>query len=244
MDSQTQIKTLTDVAVDMPITGVTQYLDAGSPINKLVWLPAIIVTALITTVMVILVTSPQAKLQTKDNSDPLNFIRVKQQEVVKTREFKTEKSTPPRAPVAPALDVAATSQNVQIEKIPVKLAALPEGHVSVNAGFGFGLGTGMQVGNFQETEYLPLVKIAPAYPQSGLNYNIEGYCTVEFTVTPKGTTRDIRVLEDQCTHAIFMRPSIMAAKKFRYQPRIVDGKAIEVHGIVNRFNYTIVKKRW
>jgi protein TonB len=47
------------------------------------------------------------------------------------------------------------------------------------------------------------------------------------------------VIEDQCTSSLFYRASVQAALKFKYKPRVVDGQAIEVPGVQNKFTYEI-----
>ncbi|WLG92809.1 energy transducer TonB [Pseudomonas cucumis] len=86
-------------------------------------------------------------------------------------------------------------------------------------------------------QYLPLSKEAPDYPQRALDKNIEGDCTVEYTVNPQGRIENPKVL-DGC-HPLFMRPSLAAANTFRYQPRIVDGHAVAVPAVRNTFHYRI-----
>ncbi|NBB34504.1 energy transducer TonB [Pseudomonas sp. BC115LW] len=86
-------------------------------------------------------------------------------------------------------------------------------------------------------QYLPLSKEAPDYPQRALDKNIEGDCSVEYTVNPQGKVENPRVL-DGC-HPLFMRPSLAAANTFRYQPRLVDGRAVAVPAVRNTFHYRI-----
>ena len=56
-------------------------------------------------------------------------------------------------------------------------------------------------------------------------------------MTAAGTTRDVKVIKDRCTSSIFYRPSIEAAQRFKYKPRIIDGVAVEVEGVLNMFHY-------
>lgn len=86
-------------------------------------------------------------------------------------------------------------------------------------------------------QYLPLSKEAPDYPQRALDKNIEGDCTVEYTVNPQGLIEHPTVLEG--CHPMFMRPSLAAANTFRYQPRIIDGRAVAVPAVRNTFHYRI-----
>lgn len=86
-------------------------------------------------------------------------------------------------------------------------------------------------------QYLPLSKQAPDYPQRALDKNLEGDCSVEYTVNPQGKVENPKVL-DGC-HPLFIRPSLAAANTFRYQPRIIDGQAVAVPAVRNTFHYRI-----
>lgn len=90
---------------------------------------------------------------------------------------------------------------------------------------------------FDSRQYMPLSKEAPEYPERALDKNIEGDCSVEYTVNPQGRVENPKVL-DGC-HPLFIRPSLAAANTFRYQPRIVDGKAVAVPAVRNTFHYRI-----
>jgi len=84
-----------------------------------------------------------------------------------------------------------------------------------------------------ENDYLPINRIAPKYPSFAVKRRITGYCTIEYTVTTTGTTIDHVAVD--CPKKVFIKPSIEAAKKFLYEPRTENGKAIEVVGVRNRF---------
>lgn len=90
---------------------------------------------------------------------------------------------------------------------------------------------------FDSRQYQPLRKEAPDYPERALDKNIEGDCSVEYTVNTQGRVENPKVL-DGC-HPLFMRPSLAAANTFRYQPRIVDGKPVPVPAVRNTFHYRI-----
>jgi protein TonB len=83
-------------------------------------------------------------------------------------------------------------------------------------------------------EYLPIVKVAPIYPRRAQTRGITGYCIVEYTVTKTGSIRDPFAVDCQ-PKGIFERASLKASEKFKYKPRVVDGEAIEVAGVQNKF---------
>ncbi|NKQ12682.1 TonB family protein [Pseudomonas sp. SST3] len=86
-------------------------------------------------------------------------------------------------------------------------------------------------------QYLPIAKDAPDYPSRALDKGIEGTCTVSYSVNPQGRIENPKALDD--CHPLFIRASITAAKSFRYQPRIVDGRAVTVPEVKNTFHYRI-----
>lgn len=86
-------------------------------------------------------------------------------------------------------------------------------------------------------QYLPIAKDAPAYPQRALDKGIEGACTVSYSVNRQGRIENPKALDD--CHPLFIRPSLTAAKSFRYQPRIIEGRAVAVPEVKNTFHYRI-----
>ncbi|ARU86639.1 energy transducer TonB [Pseudomonas sp. M30-35] len=86
-------------------------------------------------------------------------------------------------------------------------------------------------------QYLPIAKEAPDYPDRALDKNIEGDCTVSYRVNPQGRVENPQVIGD--CHPLFVRPSLSAAKTFRYQPRLENGQAVAVDGVKNTFHYRI-----
>ncbi len=95
--------------------------------------------------------------------------------------------------------------------------------------------TGMSSG---DGEYLPIVKVAPIYPRRAQTRGITGYCIVEYTVTTSGAIRNPVAVDCQPA-GVFEKASVKAATKFKYKPRVVDGEAIEVAGVQNKFTYEL-----
>lgn len=191
---------------------------------------AVVVTAGLLWTMQYLISTGENELGDDKSIRLVDFVRLKRSEFVNRREIKPEKppapEAPPETPPTPKLDdVNASADKIAISAVPV------ETNIELS-GAGFSLGVG-------EGDYLPIVKVAPIYPDRALSRGLEGFCIVEYTVTRQGTTRDPRVLEGQCTSSLFHRASIQAALKFKYKPRVVDGEAIEVPGVRNKFTYQI-----
>lgn len=161
----------------------------------------------------------------------VDFVRVKRDESIQRRQLKPKKppppDTPPPQPPTPQLDnLDANAEKIAISEVPV------ETDIEMTGGFSLGVGEG---------DYLPIVKVAPIYPNRALTRGIEGFCVVQYTVTKQGTTKDPVVIESQCSSSLFHRASVNAALKFKYKPRILDGEAVEVPGVQNKFTYEITE---
>ena len=101
----------------------------------------------------------------------------------------------------------------------------------------------LEVGLTQPGDYLPIVKVAPQYPRTALKRGMEGEVVVSFTVTRTGATRNVTVLQantlDGTPTSVFNSAAIKAAERFKYKPRIENGTPLEVHGVKNRFIFSL-----
>ena len=57
-------------------------------------------------------------------------------------------------------------------------------------------------------------------------------------MTTSGAIRDPRAVDCQ-PEGVFESASVKAAEKFKYKPRVIDGQAVEVPGVQNKFTYVI-----
>jgi len=162
----------------------------------------------------------------------VDFVRVKRDESVKQRQLKPKKPPPPDAPPPQPPTPQLESLNANAEKIAISEVPVETDIEMTGGGFSLGVGEG---------DYLPIVKVAPIYPNRALTRGIEGYCVVQYTVTRQGTVKDPEIVEDQCTSSLFYNASLNAALKFKYKPRIMDGEAVEVPGVQNKFTYEITE---
>lgn len=134
-------------------------------------------------------------------------------------------------PDEPPPDMEPLDFDTDLDMSTANMAPTVAVNVSINAS---GLSSG-------DGEYLPIVKVAPIYPRRAQTRGITGYCIVTYTVTTTGAIRDPYVdNETDCSpKGIFERASLKAALKFKYKPRVVDGQAIEVAGVQNKFTYEL-----
>jgi protein TonB len=141
------------------------------------------------------------------------------------KEQKPDKVDDPEEP-PPDLDTPDVDMDMDVEIINIAPQAAVDVAISSS-----GMATG-------DGEYLPIVKVAPIYPRRAQTRGISGYCIVEYTVTTSGAIRDPRAVDCK-PEGVFEKASVKASLKFKYKPRVVDGEAIEVAGVQNKFTYEL-----
>ena len=116
---------------------------------------------------------------------------------------------------------------------------------SNSTAIGLNLGNDLDMGGIDfavasDREVLPVVRVQPIYPDRAASRGIEGYCTVEFTVMASGAVdpKSIVVIDAQPS-SIFNRATIRAVGKWKYQPKIENGKAVPQYGIRTQLTYNL-----
>mgnify|MGYP003630482200 FL=1 len=97
--------------------------------------------------------------------------------------------------------------------------------------------TGIGTSFVPDREYLPIVRVPPQYPARAAERGLEGYVVVVFTVTPMGSTTNIKVVES--TDKVFERNAVRAALRFKYKPKVVDGEATMVEGVRTKIEFKL-----
>ena len=179
--------------------------------------------------MQFLIATGVSVLQEKQDRHFLDFVRVKRQEITNIEEPKPEK--PPK-PEQPPPDIPPPSQddiNPNAQTVSVSAPSLSGGTDIAGPG----------ALSYSDGEYLPIVRVAPIYPNRALSRGLEGYVDLMFVVTTAGTTRDPVVTFS--TSSIFESAAKKAVLKFKYKPRVVDGKPVEVEGVETRIRFELEK---
>ena len=99
---------------------------------------------------------------------------------------------------------------------------------------------------FRDGEYIPLFKVVPIYPRRAQERGTMGYALVEFTITDTGSVENAQTIEGYCSSkrpddpevqfrpcSMFNSASARAALKLKYKPKIVDGRAVPVDGVLH-----------
>ena len=72
---------------------------------------------------------------------------------------------------------------------------------------------------------IPLVRVQPLYPERAAQRGIEGWVLLEFTISETGRVEDPAV-SDADPANIFDRAALRAIRRWKYKPKIVDGKPV------------------
>ena len=131
-----------------------------------------------------------------------------------------------------------------VEEVPDRQVNLSDGPSLNIERASIELDTGLQLSNASisatDGDFLPLVAIAPQYPTRAAQRGIEGWCLVSFTVNGLGNVEeDSIVVVDAEPSSIFDRSSMRAARRFKFQPRVVDGQGVAVEGVQYVFRYEL-----
>lgn len=140
-----------------------------------------------------------------------------------TREERRKPEPPPppdTPPPPPTMEIAEVEQVTQ--QMPD--IDMPDLNLSMT-------GAGPMLGNVgmnrtEEGDIVPLVRIQPQYPRDAAMNQIEGFVTVEFTITETGSVTSPRVIDSKPPR-VFDRAAMRAILRWKFKPRIIDGVAVE-----------------
>lgn len=133
-----------------------------------------------------------------------------------------------------------------VEQVPPPVINITEPvEVQINPGLNFGespvaVKPPIDSGFGFAGQMVPIIRIAPPYPQGAAARGIEGYVDIMFDVTALGTTENIRILEAVPSN-IFNRSVIKAVKTWRYKPNVIDGTPVATPNVRDRVRFNMEK---
>ena len=84
----------------------------------------------------------------------------------------------------------------------------------------------------------PLVRIPPIMPPRAEK---SGHCLVKFDVSPDGAP--FNVTTPYCTQSLFKRASIKSVERWKYNPKIVDGRSVSRSGVESKITFRLSDER-
>lgn len=124
----------------------------------------------------------------------------------------------------------------------------PEPDIADNSGFNFNMPT-VDVGNtssglsgpgalVRDGDATPIFRQEPKFPTKAARDGIEGWVQLKFDINELGNVENVSVI-DASPKRIFDREARKALKKWRYNPKVVDGKAIKQIGLTVQLDFKL-----
>ena len=191
------------------------------------FIPGVLVTFGLLVLMYTLIATGTMDL---DEEPPKKIADIFQPEREVTQRQKEVKPDKPEDAEEPPPDLPEQQEDFDI----------PENAVSMAAPNLSGVDIGGLSGNFaRDTDYIPVYVPQPQYPRRAQSRGVGGYAVVQVTITTSGSVRDPQLLEEYPENYGFGRAALRAADKLKYNPRVVDGKPVEVPGVLYKFTFQI-----
>ena len=112
--------------------------------------------------------------------------------------------------------------------------------IDINSSFALGtvkVGINRDIKGFNQNdgEYLPIFRPSPIYPRRAAERGLCGYVDLRYSVTSSGGVADPQVISS--SSKMFERNATKAALKYKYKPRQVGGKPVDVPGVEIRVKF-------
>lgn len=157
----------------------------------------------------------------------IDFSRmIRDSQVEVKREKKVEREKPPQRTATPRMNFEnqLNIQNPITEVVPLLDTR--------------GAMSRMSMGSGSDRDVMPLVRVPPEYPPRALTRGVEGWVLVQFTITTAGTVKDARVI-DSMPAQLFDDAALKAIARWRYNPRVDGGVAVERVGVQTRIVFEL-----
>ncbi|WKE64448.1 TonB family protein [Gallaecimonas kandeliae] len=157
----------------------------------------------------------------------------------KTRELP-KKPPPPKEPPKPMKAIPDDTPKAQT---PMENLNLPKLDFSSRGG-GPAIGGAPSIGGpvGGDGEATPIFRMDPKYPVEAARDGREGWVKLSFTINEVGGVEDIEVIDAE-PKRIFDREAKRALAKWKYKPKIVDGKPVKQPGLTVQLDFKLEGKK-
>ena len=87
----------------------------------------------------------------------------------------------------------------------------------------------------------PLVRVPPVFPNRFSQGNHSGYCRVSFDISPEG--QPFNVSATRCTNKQLMGPTVKSVQRWKYAPKILNGRAVSRSGLETTVRFDLKDER-
>ncbi|MCH1542305.1 MAG: TonB family protein [Alphaproteobacteria bacterium] len=189
---------------------------------------AVVTTMALFLTMKVLVTGQDYEIADELATIGIDFVRVERDEDVNTKDraLKRPSQQKPDEPPPPPKLTQAQRPNVDKASMSADLSQ-------------FGLG-GMNLNAPVDGDTLAIVRVLPRYPSRALSRGIEGWVLLEFTIDQLGQAVDLMVIEAD-PKGMFDRAALNAIKKWKYRPKMQDGRPTMRPGVRQLISFNIAE---
>lgn len=158
----------------------------------------------------------------------VDFVRLKRDTEPETKKRELPDRKPPeQPPPPPAMDF---SQNLNADAIVGEMVPIVD--------TGFEMAKADLAAGGSDRDVVPLVRVEPQYPMRAKQRGIEGWVELVFTITAAGTVKDV-VVTASFPGTVFDKAAIQAVGKWKYNPKIENGVAVERKGVRQRLRFQL-----
>ncbi|TMM46815.1 energy transducer TonB [Colwellia ponticola] len=131
--------------------------------------------------------------------------------------------TPPKQQT-PEPEASNNTAGLNFNMPGIKMAGASTGLSAPGAGLG------------RDGDATPIVRIEPKYPIQAARDGKEGYVILSFTINEIGGVEDVDVIEAD-PRRVFDKEAKRALRKWKYKPKVVDGKAMRQPGLTVQLDF-------
>jgi protein TonB len=164
--------------------------------------------------------SASGKLQEGTSASNIEFVRLKRDTAPEMKKREPPKREKPEQPPPPP-DISAAKANLDAGSAGDVVVPDLDPTDALAGGIGAGGGA--------DREAVPLVRIEPEYPMRARQRGIEGWVVVQFDISAAGGVKNPTVVAAH-PGTIFNRSALLAVRKWKYNPKIENGVAVERPG--------------
>ena len=178
--------------------------------------------------MKVLVTGQDYEIAEAQETIGIDFVRVERDEDVNTKDRAMKRPSQEKPDEPPPPPKLTQTQRPNMDK------------ASMSADMSqFGL-SGMNLNAPVDGDTLAIVRVLPRYPNRALSRGIEGWVLLEFTIDQLGQAVDLVVIEAD-PKGMFDRAALNAIKKWKYRPKMQDGRPTMRPGVRQLISFNIAE---
>ncbi|GAA5194834.1 energy transducer TonB [Ferrimonas gelatinilytica] len=182
--------------------------------------------------MAFLISGGAKRADTGFKTPPIEIVM--EREDAKAQNRDRPKPKPPKPPQEPPKPVEMQPDtNDMSDSVSVNVPSVDLG--GLNSGLGDPSGAMARDG-----DATPIVRIEPRYPIKAARDGKEGYVILSFTINELGGVDDVEVIEAE-PRRLFDQEARRALRKWKYKPKIVDGKPVKQTGQTVRLDFSLDK---